>query len=136
MPEDLITPENLSKDLLQELFQQAYLDVSRDEDGDLVVRDEYRCFVFPDADKRYIHFMSLFRGGAEATLEAKLAYVNRVNDEVVIVRACVTDAGGICFDYYVPVHGGITRAAVALMLRRFFATVRTALARDEGDVVG
>jgi len=136
MPDDLITSDNLSKELLQVLFEQAYFDVALDEDGDLVVRDEYRCFVFPDVDKRYIHFMSLFRGGEEATQEAKLAFVNRVNDEVVIVRACVTDTGGICFDCYVAVHGGITRAAVALMLRRFFATVRTALSRDEGDVVG
>lgn len=136
MADDIILPENLSKEMLLSLFQAAYMDVSLDEDGDLVVKDTYRQFVFLDNDeKRYVQLVSMFRSNPDATLEAKLAYANRVNDEIVFVRASVTDKGGFCFDYYIPIQGGITKSAIVFALRRFASALKTALGRDTENVV-
>lgn len=39
MAEEVIYPENLSKDLLKSLLLDAYMDVTVDNDGDILVKD-------------------------------------------------------------------------------------------------
>ena len=51
--------------------------------------------------------------------EDKLAFANRLNDELIILRAWVTDAGGFGFEWYIPVEGGITKKAIVFALKRF-----------------
>ena len=48
MSNDLITPDNLSKELLQSIYDDAYMNVSFDNDGDLKVSDGgINCLVLP-----------------------------------------------------------------------------------------
>ena len=135
MPDELIQPETLSKSALQELFEAAYLNVTIDDDGDLVVKERYRSWVLPDEEGRWIQLASFFAADPTASLADKLAFVNRVNAEVVVIRAYVTAHGGFAFDSFIPVEGGIPKRSVVLAVRQFHHVLEAVGCKDDGDVL-
>ena len=60
MSDELIYPEEISTDALKALFEEAYMEVSVDTDGDLIVKDNYRCYLRPDQDGRLISIYAIF----------------------------------------------------------------------------
>ena len=96
------------------------MEASIDSDGDLVIEDDYnRCFLRPDLDGRLLAAGAIFGSTPYADEQAKLRFVNRVNDGLMMIRASVTSDGRFFFDYYIPIEGGTTRKAVVLAVRRF-----------------
>jgi hypothetical protein len=133
--DEFIYPEGISTDALKALFEEAYMEVSVDTDGDLIVKDNYRCYLRPDQDGRLISIYAIF-GANEAAAEAdKLAYINRVNDQVKLIRASVSANGKFFYDYYLSVEGGISKRSVVLAVRRFFSCLGSALREDTANVV-
>jgi hypothetical protein len=133
--DEFIYPEGISTDALKVLFEEAYMEVSLDTDGDLIVKDNYRCYLRPDTDGRLISIYAIFGASAGAVDADKLAYVNRVNDQVKLIRASVSANGKFFFDYYLSVEGGISKRAVVMAVRRFFSCLGSALREDTGNVV-
>jgi hypothetical protein len=136
VPDDLVTPETVSKDMLKTLFTDAYMDTSVDNDGDIVVKDSYRAWVMPATDGTWIRLYSLFKPNPAASAEDKLAFVNRLNDELIILRAWVTDTGGFGFEWYVPVEGGTTKKAIVFAVKRFHHLLQSAVNKDDKNVIG
>ncbi len=136
MANDIVQPEDVSKDMLLSLFRAAYMDVSLDSDGDIMLKDVYRSWVFPSNDGRLIRLMSQFNVNPKASHADKLAYVNKVNDEIVLIRACVTANGSIRYDYHISVQGGTTRQGIVMAVKRFYSTLNTALEQDDRHVLG
>ncbi len=120
MSNEIITPENLSKELLKSIFEAAFMETSIDAEGDLQVRDGIGCYVFAREDR--IRLMTLFRTKDGANRQELLEFANRVNDQYIIVRVTVAGKGTtISFDYDIPVKGGITKQAVVLATKRFLS---------------
>jgi hypothetical protein len=133
--DELIYPEEITTDALKALFEEAFMEVSLDTDGDLIVKDNYRCYLRPDQDGRLISIYAIF-GASETAAEAhKLAYVNRVNDQVKLIRASVSANGKFFYDYYLSVEGGVTKRSIVLAVRRFFSCLNSALREDSDNVV-
>jgi hypothetical protein len=133
--DEVINPEGISADALNELFEQNFMDISVDSDGDLIVQDNFRCYLRPDPDGRLILIYAIF-GAAEGAAQAdKLTYVNRVNDQIKLIRASVAASGRFTFDYYFSVEGGVSSRAIVLAVRRFFACLNQALREDAANVV-
>ena len=135
-PAELIYPENVTKEGLRDLFIAAYMDASLDEDGDVLIKESYRSYLVPNSDASWIRLYSPFKGNEAASMEDKLAYVNKVNADLVIVRAYVTDKGGFIFEEYLPVEGGTTKRAIVLATRRFHRMLESAIRADEKSVLG
>jgi hypothetical protein len=135
VPDDFIYPEGINAESLKKLFEEAYMEVSVDTDGDLIVKDNYRCYLRPDQDGRLISIYAIFGSAAEAAQADKLAYINRVNDQVKMIRASVSANGKFFFDYYFSVEGGVAKRAVVMSVRRFFSCLGSALREDTGNVV-
>ena len=135
MSDEFIYPEGITVDSLKKLFEDAYMEVSVDTDGDLIVKDNYRCYLRPDPDGRLISIYAIFGANAEAVQDAKLAYINKVNDQVKLIRASVSSNGKFFYDYYLSVEGGISKRAVVMAVRRFFSCLSSALKEDEENVV-
>jgi hypothetical protein len=135
-PAELLYPENITKEGLRDLFVAAYMDAALDEDGDVVVKESYRSYLMPSQDAAWIRLYSPFKASEAATMEDKLAYVNKVNNDLVIVRAYVTSSGGFVFEEYLPVEGGITKRAIVFAVRRFHRMLESAVRADEGNVLG
>ena len=133
---EVVQAEALNRELLRALLDAAYLNVSLDEDGDVMVKDNFRFWVMPADNGRWIRLFAQFKGNPEASLGAKLEYVNAVNRDLHVVRAYLRDTGGFTFDQYVQVEGGITRRAIVFAVRGFDNLLKSALDVDTGNVVG
>jgi hypothetical protein len=131
----MILPEAINSDVLKKLFEDAYMETSVDTDGDVIVKDNYRCYLRPDQDGRLISVYAIFGCQPNASQADKLAYINRVNDQVKMVRASVSSNGKFFFDYYISVEGGVSRRSIVMSVRRFFSCLGSALREDSGNVV-
>lgn len=134
MPDEMITPENLSKELLKSVLEAAYLDVSYDKDGDIRVKDKVTCFVFPNEKwKDRVTLCAIFGFKAHATPAQRLECANRINSEYAILRAVVGKNDTLRFTYDVLLEGGgISRKAFVLVLKRFCSIPHDAV-RDCGE---
>jgi hypothetical protein len=135
LADEMMFPEGVSVEALKDLFEQNFMDTSIDSDGDLIVSDNFRCYLRPDPDGRLILVYAIF-GAAEGVKDMdKLAYVNRVNDQIKLIRASVAASGRFSFEYFFPVEGGVTKQAIVFGVRRFFGCLNKALAEDSANVV-
>jgi hypothetical protein len=135
LADELLLPEAVSVEALKALFDENYMDTSIDSDGDLIVSDNFRCYLRPDPDGRLVLVYAIFGAADTAQDVDKLAYVNRVNDQIKLIRASVAASGRFSFEYYFPVEGGVTRQALVFAVRRFFGCLNKALAEDSANVV-
>jgi len=136
MTEELITPDNLSKEQLKSILDAAFMDTSYDDGGDLKVKDGINCFVFPDENRRdRVRLMSLFGFKPEAPEFLRLEAVNRINNEFIIARATVAGNNSLVFDWDIPISGGITKKAFVLAVKRFCSIPRSAIADHANDLV-
>jgi hypothetical protein len=125
---DLITPENLSKELLYDLFESVFMDVSYDKDGDLLVHEDVRCFVFPDNDsKDKIRLVTMFGFNPSVGEVDRLRSVNFINEKYIIARAYSTQNDTLSFDYEILIKGGITKKNLVLSVKRFCTIPRLAV---------
>ena len=118
MSDDLITPENVSNDLLMSVFEAAFMDASYDSDGDIMVKDKCRCWVFPDKQMRRVRLMVLFGFKSTAREMDKLTCVNKINSDYILVRATVQDTK-LKFTYDVSLEGGVNKRAFVMLVKRF-----------------
>jgi hypothetical protein len=135
MSEELITPENLSKELLKSVFDDAFLDAFYDQDGDLTVKDQVTCYVYPSEKRDRIRFVAQFGFKPATGLPERLECVNHINDEYIIVKASVGANDRLRFLYDIPTAGGITRKALVLTLKRFCSIPHEAVREYGGDLI-
>jgi hypothetical protein len=117
----LITPENLTKDMLKLFFDSASMENSFDSHGDLEVRDGYGVWVMPG--ENYIHLQTLFRFKDGIDEYARLQFVNKSNREWRFIRSGVNERGTLVLDYYMPVAGGVSAVSIVLITKRFLSIV-------------
>ena len=137
MSEDLITPENLSKELLKSVFDAAYMETSYDDDGDLRVKEDVRCWVLLPGEKRdRIHLLTIFGLKPEASRQQRLELANEINKEYVVVRAFINSSDSLSLTYDFLLEGGITKKALVLGVKRFCGIPRLAINElDRDDIV-
>jgi hypothetical protein len=130
----LITPENVSVELLKDVFA-AYMDTSFDEDGDLIVKGECQVYITITPDKSSIRLMTIFRIREESSLETRLEAVNKINNEFIIVKAHSTDNNKMIFTYFFILAGGLTKKALVLGLKLFDSIPRVAINDYAKDII-
>jgi len=137
MPDEMITPENLSKELLKSILEAAYMDVSYDKDGDIRVKEKVTCFVFPNEKwKDRITLCAIFGFKPHATPLQRLECVNRINSEYAILRAVVGKNDTLRFTYDILLEGGgITPKAFVLTLKRFCSVPHDAVGARGADLI-
>jgi hypothetical protein len=133
---DLLTPDTVSVQSLKAIFDAAFMDTRLDEDGDLYVKEEVGCHLFLSKSRERIHLVSMFRANDESSTAEKLIFVNRFNDSVAVARAYMAENGGLRFDYYIPVAGGISKPAVVKATKFFLSTIKYGIdEHDSEDVI-
>ncbi len=135
MSESLITPENLSMDLLEEVFDAAYMESSIDEDGDLKVLDACTVYLRPDLErKERIRLLAIFAFEEASTMADRLICVNNINNEYIVVTASASDNGLLIFRYDLMLAGGMTKKALVLSVKRFASIPKDAI-QDHGSSI-
>lgn len=130
MTDTLLTPENVSKNVLQELFEDALMDVSIDQDGDLLVQEDVKCYVFLNESNDRIRLLTLFGISEQADHLRRLECVNAINREYVLVKAYLASEQTLAFEYDIYLKGGVTRKYVAWAVKRFCSIPRKAVSEE------
>lgn len=126
MSVDLITVENLSKDLLKTIFDDAYLTTTLEGDDDplLYVEDgKMGCYVIPSDSKKEIRFAMYARIKEEVSRQNRLEAANKANNEWKAIRSVIHDNGRYSFEYYVFVNEGVSPKSLVLTLKTYFSFV-------------
>jgi hypothetical protein len=134
MNAELITTDNLDNDVLRELFDAALFDYHLDDDGDVVVQDQFRVLV-THHNNRYIRFTSFFRVRPDTPEELAHSLCNRINDELIILRASIHDGDTLVIDWYLPVFSGISKRTVVMAFRKFVELLGQIGQYDVEDVI-
>lgn len=133
----MLTAANLSVDRLKAVFDAAYMDTEIDSDGDLRVQDLLGCYVTPVESGEWIILTTHFSARDGSTRRERFEFVNRFNNEIAVIRACVNHSGSFTFDYYVPVDGGISPKALVRATRFFLMALANGIRTcDNVNVVG
>ncbi|GAB4223363.1 MAG: hypothetical protein Kow0062_23300 [Acidobacteriota bacterium] len=138
MGEQMVSSENLSRDLLQSLFDAAFMETEIDEEGDLFVREQgVGCFALIPESRKHIQLMGFATPNEDASDAARLEFVNAVNRRYVVVRAYTNQHGRVVFDTFIPVEGGISARSVVLATKRFLSIPGEALRTcDTANIFG
>ena len=134
MQNEILTPENVSKDVLKAAFDAAFMDATFDSDGDLKLKDEVTCYVFLREKNDGIRLSTGF-GFKEGTSELQqLQLTNKINDEWRIVRAYANpEKLTLKFDYEILLNGGISVKNFILSVKKFCGIPRDAIADADKD---
>lgn len=135
MSNDLITPENLSKEFLATIYESAFMETSWDDDGDLRVKDGIRCFVLPTQNKDRIQFLTLFKFVSNSSEAQRLQCVNNINREYIMVVASAGAKDLLQFKYELYVEGGITKKNLILATKRFLSIPQSALSEHGSGII-
>ncbi len=135
MAEDLVTTENVSKEMLKDLFDAAYMTTSYDSDGDLRVKEEVNCWVLLSSAKDRIQLMSLFTFTDESTPLQRLECVNKINREFIVVRAAATPGGNLSFTHDILIGSGILKRTLISSIKRFCKIPHQAVSEFGMDIV-
>ena len=137
MTEPVLSPKEVSSHVLQELFDEAYLDTTLDSDGDLrVEEDGLGCYVLPVNEGRRIKLLTVWQARNGSTPAKRRDFANRVNETIVSVRASISEPDDLVFfDYYIPVEGGITKKAIILATKHFLTVQKLAVLECGGQEV-
>lgn len=134
--EEIITPENVSKEYLKSLLDAAFMETSYDNEGDILVKDRVRCFVLPNLERKdRIQLLTLFGFEPNASELEKLRAVNRINNEYIIVRASLTKNNLMAFTWDLPITGGLPAKTFVQAVKRFCSIPQEAIADCANDVV-
>jgi len=132
--DDMITPENVSVELLKDVLA-AYVDTSFDEDGDLIVKGEWQIYITIIPDKSSIRLMTIFRIKDEISQDARLEAVNKINNDYMIIKAHCSDNNKLIFTYYFMLTGGLTKKALVRGVKLFDSIPRAAIYDYAKDIV-
>ncbi len=137
MADDLITPDNLSKELIKSILDAAFMDYSVDNEGDLRVKERVNCWLLPknEQPRDRINLLCVFGFRREATQLQRLEVVNRINNGFAIIKASVGENDTLRFSYDFMIGGGITRKAFVLGIKRFCSIPHDAVAEYGAGVV-
>ena len=135
MSEKMISSDNLSKDLLKNIFDDAYLDAGFDEkDGDLYVKETWKTWFFLDEKKRYFSMSLYFIINEDSSMADRLEYASNVTREFILIKANV-EKTVIAFKTYVWLEGGMTYKNIIKTYKAFLWVTEAALDDDKKNVL-
>jgi hypothetical protein len=133
--EEMITPANLSKELLKSVLDAAKFETGYDEEEDLVVNEQGGCFVLPGKNKDRIRLTTGYVLRQDVPHSAKLEAANKINTKHALLRASVGADDVLCIDYCIPLNDGITKRFFALTVKRFCASLGVAVQKYVMDLL-
>lgn len=133
MKDDFITPENLSKEFLKSIFDDAYMD-SKIENDDVLVREEVMVRIQIDSEKDRMRFVTVYRFDDSSSEMERLLCSNNINSNYILVCTSVYESI-LVFYHDLMILGGIPKKNMVLTLKRFASIPSTAVNNFGADIV-
>ena len=132
-PDSLITPENVSNELLKSVLDAAFMEPDYDDKGYLFIREGgHDCVIFLNEKKDRISFGMYYAFKPRSSQRARSQCINRINDECILVKAIAFGEDNLRFEYDLFIAGGITKRNFVLALKRFCSIPLQAI-REYGE---
>ena len=122
--------EDVGLEALYQLFKDAYVRGELDDDGEMLrLHSEAGPVVSleVDTERRLLKYTAIFGVKDFALEEHKHAFVNAMNDGVILARFCVPRADILMADYYLSYENGLPAYQIVHSLRIFARTVVAAI---------
>ena len=120
---ELISKEELTQEKLLEIYKQAFIDAHIETDKVAIVLEGFKMFAVVEPEPRFnMRLWSGFTCKPTATREQVLELCNRVNDSLVMIRACypkVVTMPVVYLDYYIDTETGISPEEIIFETRQF-----------------
>jgi hypothetical protein len=140
MNAQLLAASDVTSEKVANIFSQAFLAVTRDDDGDVIVQGEgVKVFILSDQERKLLKYSAIFPLVATRSLEHKRAFISRLNNEMIFVRFAVPkeNENVLYCDYILPLEGGVTAHQIVASFRIFSRVIVSALrAYEELGMVG
>lgn len=116
---ELLGENELSLSRIARILEDAYMEVDKSDEGRLWVdAGDCRVIVFFEEEKKLVTFASIW--GLKPTTELRrFELVNKLNDEMILVRFSAKRETVLWCDQQFSVKGGITPKWLILTLKRF-----------------
>ncbi len=136
MSEDMISSDNVTKELLKSLFDAAFMEAKIDGDGDLMVKDAVNCWVYPSDNKQYISLVARFGFKDSASALERLQCVNAINYNYYLIRAMVNQENSVLrLDYDIFIGSGISKKHFIQLVKKFCLIPHEAVAKYGANLV-
>ncbi|MBI4027159.1 MAG: YbjN domain-containing protein [Verrucomicrobia bacterium] len=120
--------------VLQSSFEAAGLACRADKDAAFVISDDgIDTYVQIDTDNRLLTYYSVWRLKKDAPELRTLQYVNRLNDQSLLVRFCIPQPNTLWCDYQFKVADGAAAAHLLDNYRTYVAVVRDAVGAQDAE---
>lgn len=134
MPDDLITPDNVSNEMLKDLLDAAYMDFTVDDEGDICVRDKCRVFIWINSANTVLQLSASFAFKEDSAECDRLTAVNLINAHYLVIKASSEENNCLRFRYDFMLSGGITKKALVQGIKRFASIPHDAV-KDYADSI-
>lgn len=137
MSVELVTPDNVTIELVRDVYEAAYMEVTLDEEKkQLRIREEVLARAFLSESKERLQLVAYYGVKDDAQRIDRLELVNRINENYVLIRAGIDEDGDLWFDYTILLKGGVTKKAIVQATRVFLMLVPRAVNEcDEDGIV-
>lgn len=137
-----IEEKEVTLPLLEQLFKFAQYEASINDEGRLMVLAETALVavdVISGDNQRFIRFTSMYKMRDGIELEQKIAFANRLNNQVILSRFSIldTDHDAMNIEYFLPFWGGINTYHIVAAFRMFvFVYTSVPSALDSENLIG
>jgi hypothetical protein len=137
---EILAETEVNKENIAELLKRAFIKASFDKDGDLVGQPDGgpRVLIQVESGAKLLKFTCYFGVKDTFSLAEKHAFVNKINDQIVMVRFSISERrpDALVTEYFLPFEEGVSAYQVVNVLRMFGRIVTTAIRQyDENNMV-
>jgi hypothetical protein len=136
---EMITRDELTNVKLQEVYARAYMPAEIQPDGDVKLDlENLKVFAKVQVDKKILTLYSLFGVKEGKTRQQVLELCNRINDELVMLRASCPAAlpqPALWLDHDLDIESGMTADDIVTETRRFRTVISAISTKDTEDIL-
>ena len=134
---EFVNPENVSIELIRDVFDAAMMEVTLDEEKKFIrIKEDVVARCTLSESKERVMLVAYYGIKEEAQRIDRLELANRINDQYVLIRASIDDDGDLQFDYCLVLKGGVSKKHIVQATRVFLMLVPKAVSEcDEDGIV-
>jgi|WetSurMetagenome_2_1015567.scaffolds.fasta_scaffold121776_2 hypothetical protein len=135
-PNDLISKDNLSIDLVRKIFENSYYEVKDTAANYFSIKDVFTVYVDLDKDLRYITLSVYWPVNENFTPADKFELLNKIGKDVLLVTPYFNDAGNsLTVKTTIWVEGGTTARNIVLTEKLFVKALNLVLDKDTNHII-
>ncbi|MBU1236385.1 MAG: YbjN domain-containing protein [Gammaproteobacteria bacterium] len=136
-PNKLLAEEDVTLAKIKTFFDAAFLKTEMDENKLKITDGGFKAFIKIDEKKKLITYFSGWKMKESVSETKKLQLVNKLNDDLIVVRFSMPRPTVLWCDYQVLYEGGVTPYSIVNNYRIFAKVTRGAAStRDPDDIIG